>query len=166
MARSITNEELKKSLYKHICKESEERARLNKSELVYFGDSDVQEFGMTALFKGKFDRHFTQWQKDYEKGFIIENERVDYAAQCDETTVMVMLKPSDILVISNWRYIQRIIDPQSGNEFKRFMSPLPGTDLRRLPFLLVTGKESLNMISGEKKQMQVLVNASSQPVVG
>ena len=58
----------------------------------------------------------------HKKDFLIMNERIWYAQECDEDTVVVMLMPSDILVISNWRYAQRIIDPQSGNDMKKFLT--------------------------------------------
>lgn len=108
-----------------------------------------------------------KWSKkgDDERFFIIENESVAYAAMCDESIALVMLKPADVLVISNWRYVHRIVDPACGNE-KRFLTPLPGNDLNRLPVMISSGKESINLISGERNQMQVLISSQALSLVG
>ena len=97
---------------------------------------------------------------------MVKEERVYYAQECDEDTVIVLLEPADILIISNWRYTTRITDPQTGNDMKRFLTELPGADLKGLPFMISSGRESLNLISGERKKMQALVLGTAMPLVG
>ena len=128
------------------------------------GEGDVEVFGMCVIYKGAFVLEEKRF--DQSHGFIIRNERVSYAAECDSTTVLVMIMPADVLVISNFRVTHRIRDPQSGNDSKRFLSMLPGDDLKPLPFMISSGRESLNLINGMKQQMQILISGSSMPLVG
>ena len=137
----------------------------------YLGDGLMsEEFGHVALFKGYFNLEELDSKENkaykHKSDYLIMNERIWYAQECDEDTVIVMLKPSDILVISNWRYSRRIIDPQSGNDMKKFLTPLPGPDLKNLPFLISSGKESLNLVSGERKKMQQLIIGTAMPLIG
>ena len=109
----------------------------------YLGSGlESSEFGLVVLYKGHFnldcldEEDSTELNKENgcnnkcdmknryhkEKAFVIKNERVYCAAECDSDTVVVMLKESDVLVISNWRYARRIDDPQTGNEEKRFLT--------------------------------------------
>ena len=78
---------------------------------------------------------------------MIENERVNYAAECDNDTVIVMLMPADVLLIESWRHCFKRMDLQSGNDSKRFLGKLPG-HLKELSFMISSGRESLNLING------------------
>ena len=49
---------------------------------------------------------------------------------------------------------------------KQFLMSLPGPDLMRRPIMIMSGRESLNMINGDRKKMQVLVSGSTMPMVG
>ena len=115
---------------------------------VYQGNGDVDDFGICVLYKGSFDLDKEEFYQN--RGFIIKDERISFAAECDATTILVMFMPADILEISNWRVHKLIKDPQSGNDDKRFLTLLPGKDLSRLPFMISSGRESLNLINGER----------------
>ena len=71
----------------------------------YNGNKGMEpnEFGTNIVIKGFFDREKDTFTM---KGACwIEDERINYVAECDPTTVLVCVKPHDILIISHWRNI-------------------------------------------------------------
>ena len=74
--------------------------------------------------------------------------------------------PSNILLLNNWRECKILEDPQFGNELKRGLTDLPGGHLANLPFMLSSGKDSINILNGEMNSMQTLIYSANLPNIG
>ena len=69
------------------------------------------------------------------------------------------MPPVDLLLLDNWQVTGYITDSQKGNLYKTWIAPLPDFDLDTFPFLVVSGRESFNLVNLKVRQMQILVQA-------
>ena len=67
------------------------------------------------------------------------------------------VSPTDLLVIIDWEVTAYIHDQQTGNHYKTWFAPLPDFDVDTFPFLVVSGRESFNLINLKEKYMQKLI---------
>ena len=69
------------------------------------------------------------------------------------------LVPTDILIVENWSQSRLIQDPDTHNQLKRWISPLPGFDVETFPFLVCAGLASFNLINIQEGLTEVLIAA-------
>ena len=67
--------------------------------------------------------------------------------------MLVHITPTDLLIMIDWQVIDYIQDNQKGNLYKTWFAPLPGFDEELFPFIVVSGRESINLISLKDKSM-------------
>ena len=60
--------------------------------------------------------------------------------------LLACVNPVDILVIKKWCVTNRIIDDQ-GNSLKYQLIPIRGYDYETLPFVVSSGRKSINLIN-------------------
>ena len=71
-----------------------------------------------------------------------------------------------MLVIDDWKITAVIHDSNTINSEKYWISKLPDFDIEEFPFLIVSGRESFNLINIVRATCQPLIKASSKNLYG
>ena len=77
------------------------------------------------------------------------NESVYSLHEYAEDKIMIALQMTDLLIIDKWHTLNVIQDPRAGNVEKFWIGQLPGFEIKdyKFPWLVCTGKESINLIN-------------------
>ena len=90
---------------------------------------------------------------------LFRNEQVRSIFEYAPNNLIAHISPTDLVILVNWQVMQLIQDPQSGNHNKVWFQSLPGFDSVLFPFLVVSGRESFNLINLKDGRMQKLILA-------
>ena len=71
--------------------------------------------------------------------------------------LIIHINPNDLLITKDWSVIHRIDDPDKGNTTKYQLALIPSFDETSLPFVLMSGVKSLNIVNVKKFNIQPLV---------
>ena len=61
--------------------------------------------------------------------------------------MIVHVSPADLLLIVDWRLYSYISDEHKGNHYKTWFAPLPDFNVETFPFIVVSGRESFNLVN-------------------
>ena len=75
--------------------------------------------------------------------------------------MLISVLPASLLICEDWRIVKEIKDPNIANTSKYWMSPLPGFHTSSWPFILIAGRQTINVLNVSTHTMQVLVNAKT-----
>ena len=64
------------------------------------------------------------------------------------------------MLADNWLVTRRIKEPSPGNHSKFYISPLPHFHEENFPFLICSGRESINLIDIKNIHTEPLIKAS------
>ena len=72
--------------------------------------------------------------------------------------LLIHISPTDLLVAIDWIVIHKIIDPEKGNGLKFQLTLFANFDAESLPFVAISGNETLNILNMKTYKMQALVS--------
>ena len=90
---------------------------------------------------------------------ILKQEMIENVYEYDTNKLVVSLYPDDILITNNWRKVQVIKNNYPGNIQNHWVLPMPflhSETGERLPYLVISGRESfslLNLIDFSKQKL-------------
>ena len=95
-----------------------------------------------------------------EQSMLIKNEKVESIHEYAEAKLILSLYPTDLLLISNWVATSVVYKVAPGNLLKHWIRPIPGFDEEHYPFLVCSGRESLNLINVKNADSEKLIITS------
>ena len=66
-----------------------------------------------------------------------------------------------MLIVTDWTITSKIVDPAPDNNCKWHLQLIAAFDFEKFPFVIASGKESINLINVRTQQIQVLVKTST-----
>ena len=92
----------------------------------------------------------------------IKDEQVRSIYEFAPGKLIVHVSPCDLLLIENWKLYRYISDDHKGNHYKTWFVPLPNFNPETFPFIVVSGRESFNLVNLKERRMQMLIAAPSK----
>ena len=92
----------------------------------------------------------------------IQEKMIDYAFEYAPDKMIVHTRPTDLLVVHNWKIVGLIRDDKPGNLHKLMILPLPGFDEETFPFMLCSGYESFDLVNIRDLTIEALIMESSK----
>ena len=84
---------------------------------------------------------------------FLDKEIVRAVLEFAPDKMLLHIRPIDLLVTHNWEVVSRIEDPNVGNTQKFWFCELPNFNAETFPFVLVTGRESFNLLNVKTSAM-------------
>ena len=78
---------------------------------------------------------------------FIKNEGVETIFEYFPDKLILHVNPKDLLLTVDWQVVKRITEQSPGNGQKYWMCKMPGFDEKEFPFIVVSGRESFNLIN-------------------
>ena len=91
---------------------------------------------------------------------LIKNEYVYSVLEFAANSMIIHVKPTDLLIAKDWRVIGVIKETESENVEKFMLLPFPSFEAEEFPFILCAGRTSLNIVNVKEFKMQVLVRTA------
>ena len=93
------------------------------------------------------DRQKVQLVDAYTNSLLILNEYVISVLETSPNNLIVHLFNTDLLIAYNFKVLHRVVESDPGNTSKDQILPLPGYDPETLPFVVMSGRKSLNILN-------------------
>ena len=74
---------------------------------------------------------------------------IEYA----DDRMLVHVAPTDLLIVIGGSVVSCLSDPNPGNHQKYWLEVLPGFDVEKFPFVVVSGCQSFNLVNVKEKCM-------------
>ena len=94
-----------------------------------------------------------------KEALLIKEEYVRCVKQVTKDIVLISVDPTDVLLANRLEVIHRFKDSDFGNIQKYQFVPVPQFSLETLPFVVVNGHKTINILNLSKFTMQPLVQA-------
>ena len=90
---------------------------------------------------------------------IIVGAQISSLLEFAENKILLHMDPTDLLIVHDWEAVKGIIEePHPGNDQKFFMTTLPGFDIDTFPFVVTSGRKSINLVNVKEGRMQIFVH--------
>ena len=94
-----------------------------------------------------------------ENSIMLLSEESRSVHEYAENKIIISLYPTDLLIVHNWVAVRRIIDTNPGNSQKFWIQQMPIFNEDTFPFLVCSGKETLNLINVKDFHLEPLIQA-------
>ena len=76
--------------------------------------------------------------------------------------MIVTVHPNELLVVHNWKVLDKILDKNQANTSKYWMQMMPGFDEETFPFIVCSGSTTFNLINVRDFSQDVLIQATGK----
>ena len=90
---------------------------------------------------------------------MLMREEVLSLIEYERNKLLVHICPKDLLVIHDWRSVRLIVEPSPGNVSKFLLMKMPTFNVETFPFLICSGRQSLNLVNIKEFSIKILVKA-------
>ena len=98
--------------------------------------------------KCSFDAANAKFVCDLESNaMLVEKEEIESICAYPPDGLIVSVKPTDLILVRNWKVISYISDPAPGNIFKHYQSVLPFFNIDECPFVVTSGDVGYNLVN-------------------
>ena len=84
--------------------------------------------------------------------------------EVSEGKLILHVYDKDILIVTDYAFTRRVVDPDSGNINKFQLVPFPGQLDKQ--FIILSGLKTINVLNLESGQMSVLVKSPTYAFLG
>ena len=90
---------------------------------------------------------------------MLRKEEILSLIEYEKNKLLVNISPLNLIVIQNWMSVRVIKDPSPGNVSKFTLLQMPGFNEVCFPFLICSGRETLNLVNIKDFSIEVFVKA-------
>ena len=96
------------------------------------------------------------------ESLFFNNERILDVCEYEPRKMIVSnYNRNHLFIVHNWSVVHKLTDPDPKNTFKRSFILFPDFDPVKLPFILVCGDSSINIVNVTKAHEDVLIKAKT-----
>ena len=90
---------------------------------------------------------------------VVAGAQITSLLEFDLDKILLHMDPTDLLIVHDWEVVSGIIqEPYPGNDQKYLMAALPGFDIETFPFVVVSGRKTINLVNVKEGRMQIFVH--------